>query len=143
MVYQPSRAQARTLAAACYLVWGSMWSAPSLAATCPAFKVTTAPSTTASVTANLLAAADAVAPVSLELHAGLLKPQLETLLQQQFAVAVVDWQVSVHHRWPTDLRLTAPSWPELLRRLLRPYGMQLSIHSNHTAVVRYQTESAT
>lgn len=77
--------------------------------------------------------------VSFALQAGLLQPQLEQLLAQQFAIEMVDWQVSPHFRWPTDYRLHAPSWNELLERLLKPYQLAITLYPNNSATVRYQT----
>lgn len=77
--------------------------------------------------------------VSLALQAGLLQPQLEQLLQQQFAIEVVDWQVSPHFRWPADYRMHAPSWHELLERLLKPYQLAVTLYPNKSATVRYQS----
>jgi hypothetical protein len=77
--------------------------------------------------------------VSFSLQAGLLQPQLEQLLQQQFAIEMVDWQVSPHFRWPADYRLHAPSWNELLERLLKPYQLAVTLYPNKSALVRYET----
>lgn len=82
---------------------------------------------------------DAQQPAAFVLAAGLLQPQLEFLLQQQFAVELVDWQVSPHFRWPADYRLQAPSWDELLERLLKPYQLAVTLYPNKSATVRYQT----
>ena len=81
----------------------------------------------------------ALQPANFALQAGLLQPQLETLLQQQFAVELIDWQVSPHFRWPADYRLQAPSWEELLERLLKPYQLAVTLYPNKSATVRYQT----
>jgi hypothetical protein len=81
----------------------------------------------------------AVQQVSFNLQAGLLQPQLELLLQQQFAIEMVDWQVSPHFRWPADYRLQAPSWSELLERLLKPYQLAVTLYPNNSAMVRYDT----
>ena len=81
----------------------------------------------------------ALQPANFALQAGLLQPQLETLLRQQFAVELVDWQVSPHFRWPADYRLQAPSWDELLERLLKPYQIAVTLYPNKSATVRYQS----
>lgn len=76
-------------------------------------------------------------PVQFAMQTGLLQPQLEQLLQQQFSTEVVDWQVSPHFRWPADYSLQAPSWHELLERLLKPYQLTITLHPNKSATVRY------
>lgn len=84
-------------------------------------------------------AGSALQQVSFALQAGLLQPQLEQLLQQQFDIEVVDWQVSPHFRWPADYRMHAPSWNELLERLLKPYHLAITLYPNKSAAVRYQS----
>lgn len=76
--------------------------------------------------------------VAMLLREGLLKPQLTAILQKHFNIHLVDWQASPHHRWPSEYRVDAWSWAELLSRVLDPYGMQLIIHANRSAVVRYR-----
>lgn len=76
-------------------------------------------------------------PVRFAMQTGLLQPQLEQLLHQQFSTEVVDWQVSPHFRWPADYSLQAPNWHELLERLLKPYQLAITLHPNKSATVRY------
>lgn len=76
--------------------------------------------------------------VSLALVPGQLKPQIQRLLTEKLAIKVLDWQASPHHQWPTEHTLTAGTWAELLRRVLKPYQLQLVMYPNHSAVVRYQ-----
>lgn len=76
--------------------------------------------------------------VAMLLREGLLKPQLTAILEKHFNIHLVDWQASPHHRWPSEYRVDAWSWAELLSRVLEPYGMQLIIHANRSAVVRYR-----
>ncbi|MDN7127896.1 hypothetical protein J6I75_03850 [Pseudidiomarina sp. 1APP75-27a] len=73
--------------------------------------------------------------VELALTAGLLQPQIETLLKQHFAIRQLDWRASPHYRWSTDFTLTAASWEAALERVLQPYQLQLTLYANHTAVV--------
>lgn len=78
-----------------------------------------------------------LAEVEWTLHAGLLQPQLEALLREHFKIQQVFWQVSPHFQWPADYRLSAPSWTELLDRLLKPYRLTVTLFPNHAAEVRY------
>lgn len=82
-------------------------------------------------------AASELERVNFAMQSGLLQPQLEQLLQQQFATEVVDWQVSPHFRWPADYSLQAPSWHQLLERLLKPYQLAVTLYPNKSATVRY------
>lgn len=76
--------------------------------------------------------------VALLLQGGLLKPQVTAILKKHFDISVLDWQASPHHQWPTEYRVDALSWAELLGRVLDPYQLQLIIHPNRSAVVRYR-----
>lgn len=76
--------------------------------------------------------------VSLQLHDGLLKPQLDLLLREQFGVQVIEWRASTHHLWPTVYLLHGSSWRQLLQQMLEPYQLRVTLHANHTAVVDYQ-----
>jgi len=76
--------------------------------------------------------------VALLLQGGLLKPQVSAILKKHFDINVLDWQASPHHQWPTEYRVDALSWAELLSRVLDPYQLQLIIHPNRSAVVRYR-----
>lgn len=73
--------------------------------------------------------------VELKLSAGLLQPQIETILKQHFAIRQLDWRVSPHYRWSTDFTLAAPSWEAALEKILQPYQLQLTLYANHSAVV--------
>ena len=79
------------------------------------------------------------AAVVTELYPGQLEPQIRRLLKEHLAIKVLDWQASPHHQWPTEHQVSADSWAELLRRILQPYKLQLVMHPNHSAVVRYRT----
>ncbi|RUO54069.1 hypothetical protein CWI69_01150 [Pseudidiomarina halophila] len=73
--------------------------------------------------------------VELSLTAGLLRPQIEDLLQQHFAIRQLDWRASPHYRWSTDYTFTAANWETALEQVLRPYQLQLTLYANHSAVV--------
>lgn len=79
--------------------------------------------------------------VAYQFTPGQLEPQIRRLLQQQLAIKVLDWQASPHHQWPTDYRIEAGNWIELLQRVLHPYHLQLVVHANESAVVRYRDAS--
>lgn len=76
--------------------------------------------------------------VSLQLHDGLLKPQLDLLLREQFGVQAIEWRASTHHLWPTVYLLRGTSWRQLLQQVLEPYQLRVTLHANHTAVIDYQ-----
>ena len=80
----------------------------------------------------------APAAVVTQLYPGQLEPQIRRMLKQHLAIKVLDWQASPHHQWPTEHEVRADSWAELLRRILQPYKLQLVMHPNHSAVVRYR-----
>ena len=79
--------------------------------------------------------------VALQLQRGQLEPQIRQLLREHLAIKVLDWQASPHHQWPTEHTVRAGSWAEVLRRVLQPYHLQLVMHPNHSAVVRYRNAS--
>ena len=83
--------------------------------------------------------AQVAAPVITQLQPGQLEPQIRRLLKQHLAIKVLDWQASPHHQWPTEHKVSADSWAEVLRRILQPYKLQLVVHPNHSAVVRYRS----
>lgn len=127
MVNQPVRARVHLFATAGSLMFGCLWSAAVTAqVNCPPFNLTA------------VVAPTAAGDVSLQLTEGLLQPQLEALLARHFQIDMVDWQASPHHRWPADFRLQAPSWPELLERLLRPYRLAITLYPNRMARIAYQ-----
>lgn len=74
-----------------------------------------------------------------QLYPGQLEPQIRRMLKQHLAIKVLDWQASPHHQWPTEHEVSADSWAEVLRRILQPYKLQLVMHPNHSAVVRYRS----
>lgn len=74
--------------------------------------------------------------VQFQLQPGLLRPQLEQLLRRHWAVDNIVWYAADGHYWPTNFTLQAQGWDELLKQLLAPYRLQVSLHSNHTAVVQ-------
>ncbi|EKE83830.1 hypothetical protein [Idiomarina xiamenensis] len=76
--------------------------------------------------------------VSMQLVAGSLEQQVRAILTQHLSIRLIDWQASPHHQWPTDHRVEADSWATLLRRVLSPYGLQVIIYPNSSAVVRYR-----
>lgn len=80
--------------------------------------------------------------VAIMLSPGRLQPQIERILAGHFQIKLVDWRASPHHRWPTEYRLEAWSWAELLTRMLEPYGLRIVIHANHSAVIDYVHQSA-
>lgn len=86
-------------------------------------------------------ASDVSQPVSLQLLPGQLEPQIRRLLKEHLAIKVLDWQASPHHQWPTEHIINARTWAELLRRVLQPYQLQLVMHPNQSAVVRYRNGS--
>jgi hypothetical protein len=79
------------------------------------------------------------AAVVTQLYPGQLEPQIRRMLKEHLAIKVLDWQASPHHQWPTEHQVSADSWAEVLRRILQPYKLQLVMHPNHSAVVRYRT----
>lgn len=87
-------------------------------------------------------AANAAKKVAIMLRPGRLQPQIERILEGHFQIKLVDWRASPHHRWPTEYRLEAWSWAELLTRMLEPYGLRITIHANHSAVIEYVHQSA-
>ncbi|MGM0481101.1 MAG: hypothetical protein ACQEQZ_04115 [Pseudomonadota bacterium] len=89
------------------------------------------------------ASSEIVSPrVSLQLQPGQLEPQIRRLLRQHLAIKVLDWQASPHHQWPTEHLISADSWLQLLQRVLKPYQLQLVLHPNQSAVVRYRETSS-
>lgn len=88
------------------------------------------------------AAETAVPQVSLQLLPGQLEPQIRNLLRQHLAIKVLDWQASPHHQWPTEHLIRADDWLQLLQRILKPYHLQLVLHPNQSAVVRYRQTSS-
>ncbi|MGQ4276302.1 hypothetical protein ACQ5ES_04560 [Pseudidiomarina sp. E22-M8] len=80
--------------------------------------------------------------IELSLTAGLLRPQIEAVLHQHFAIRQLDWRASPHYRWSTDFTLAAPSWESALEQVLRPYQLQLTLYANHSAVVSSTTGAA-
>lgn len=78
--------------------------------------------------------------VSYPLKPALLRPQLEHLLKHHWQVQNVIWYAAYGHYWPTHYELSAPTWDDLLQKLLTPYGLRVVLHDNHTAVVEYVTQ---
>ncbi|RUO77161.1 hypothetical protein [Idiomarina seosinensis] len=91
--------------------------------------------------ASIGSTSDVAQPVSLQLLPGQLEPQIRRLLKEHLAIKVLDWQASPHHQWPTKHIINAQTWAELLRRVLQPYQLQLVMHPNQSAVVRYRDGS--
>lgn len=83
---------------------------------------------------------DATPMVVAQLRPGLLKPQIEALIKEGFAVTQVEWRASPHYRWSTDFELNAQSWQAALTTILRPYQLHLTLYANHTAVVSASAE---
>lgn len=73
-----------------------------------------------------------------ELRAGRLKPQLESLLRQHFAIQHVVWNAPEGLLWPADYSLRGDTPDAMMRALLAPYHLQLRLYANHTAVVQAQ-----
>lgn len=96
----------------------------------------------ASATPHQTTAVTTPADVSMQLQRGQLEPQIRQLLREHLAIKVLDWQASPHHQWPTEHTVRAGSWAEVLRRVLQPYHLQLVMHPNHSAVVRYRDAAA-
>lgn len=80
----------------------------------------------------------AAAAVSTQLYPGQLEPQIRAMLKQHLAIKVLDWQASPHHQWPTEHQVIGDTWADVLRKILHPYHLQLVMHPNHSAVVRYR-----
>lgn len=76
-------------------------------------------------------------PVSWELKPAPLRPQVETLLREQWGVQNIVWYAERGHFWPTNYTLVAPTWDLLLSKVLSPYQLRVKLHSNHTAVIEY------
>jgi|GEM_PF-4648737 len=76
-------------------------------------------------------------PVSWELRPAPLRPQVESLLREQWGVQNIVWYAEQGHFWPTNYTLVAPTWDLLLSRVLSPYQLRVKLHSNHTAVIEY------
>ncbi|PHR66436.1 MAG: hypothetical protein COA51_02090 [Idiomarina sp.] len=75
------------------------------------------------------------------LKKGLLQPQLEQFLRDQFDIETIDWRVSSHYQWPSNFTLTADSTEALLEQLLVPYTFVVTMYSNHAAIVSYRYEA--
>lgn len=78
--------------------------------------------------------------VTVLLEPGLLQPQIESLLLQHFQVDKVYWQASPHFRWATAYQLEADSYNSALTQILKPFGLQLTLYANRSAVVSMRTE---
>lgn len=110
---------------------------PLSAADCADFDTSTAVDSSSS-TQQSAVTQPSTGTVSLQLHDGLLKPQLDLLLREQFGVQAIEWRASKHHLWPTIYLLRASSWRQLLQQMLEPYQLHVTLHANHTAVIDYQ-----
>src|SRR5690554_1012484 len=90
---------------------------------------------------SVAVAVDSEESVRFSMNAALLKPQLESLLAQQWGVQRVVWYADQHHIWPTDFELNAPHWDALLESLLAPYQLRVVLHPNAMAVIDYLPEA--
>lgn len=137
MVFQPSRTFVHkhvitsSLALSC--LWLASHTATATASTCPAYVFSQ------STRAGQALSVKPDSPrVQLTLEQGLLKPQFEQFLMQNFAVDLVDWQVSAHYQWPSTFTLSADSPEQILEKITQPYQFKITIHANRSAVVSYQ-----
>ena len=78
--------------------------------------------------------------ISLQLEPGLLQPQIEAILVRHFDVDKVYWQASPHFRWATAYQLDAANYTAALTQILQPFGLQLTLYANRSAVVSMRTE---
>ncbi|RUO78264.1 hypothetical protein [Pseudidiomarina taiwanensis] len=136
MVLKPTQGLTQVLVGVSSGLFLSLMSAPLQAQQCAPFAIAAAWQTLAASTPTPLS--ESKPAVSAELNQGLLQPQVEQLIRAHLEVDWIDWQISPHHRWPADMRLDAPSWGELLQRLLKPYGIQLTIYANRSARLSYR-----
>ena len=132
MVLQPYRKWFQRCAITSSLALSCLWSATSFAgSSCPAYVFSAATAATSPQAAKSQV-------ITLQLAAGLLQPQLEEFIRQQFAVELIDWRVSAHYQWPAAFQISAANAAQLLDKLLHPYGLAITIYSNRTAVVNYR-----
>lgn len=80
--------------------------------------------------------------VSFALRVGRLKPQVEALLQEHFAVQHVVWNAPEGLLWPADYQLQAADAATMIESLLQPYSLRLRLYANHTAVVQQHQNGA-
>src|SRR5690554_1024068 len=134
MVIQPCRKWFQRCAITGSLALSCLWSATSFAAaSCPAYVFNAA-----TLSDPFSQTASTNQGITLKLAAGLLQPQLEDFIREQFSVELIDWRVSVHYQWPAAFQISATNAEQLLEKLLRPYRIAITIYSNRTAVVSYR-----
>lgn len=80
--------------------------------------------------------------VSFELRVGRLKPQVETLLREHFAVQHMVWNAPEGLLWPSDFKLQARDATAIVESLLQPYNLQMRVYANHTAVIYQLAQGA-
>ena len=114
--------------------------AASAATTCPNFNYAAAPQAVHSDVTSAEVSALNETTVIAHLQPGLLKPQVEALIKQGFAVEHIDWRASPHYRWSTSFEFSAANWQQALTKILRPYQLQLTLYANRTAVVAASAE---
>ena len=74
--------------------------------------------------------------VFFDLRVGRLKPQVETLLRDHFAIQHMVWNAPEGLVWPSDFKLQATDPTALVESLLEPYNLQMRVYANHTAVIQ-------
>ena len=81
-------------------------------------------------------------PASFDLRVGRLKPQVETLLRDHFAIQHIVWNAPEGLVWPSDFTLQASDVTTMVESLLQPYNLQMRVYANHTAVIQQLTHGA-
>lgn len=79
------------------------------------------------------------AAVSFDLRVGRLKPQVEMLLREHFAIQHIVWNAPEGLLWPSDYQLQAADVTAMVESLLQPYNLQMRVYANHTAVIHQLT----
>ncbi|OZB06394.1 MAG: hypothetical protein B7X54_02295 [Idiomarina sp. 34-48-12] len=141
MVHKPCRTSVHQCVIASSLALSCLWSASALATSCPVYQFSSV-SSEAPFDNRINAAKSSNRQTQLTLKQGLLQPQLEKFLRDQFAIKTIDWRVSPHYKWPANFTLKAVSAEALLEQLLVPYTFVVTMFSNHAAIISYRYDAA-
>jgi len=114
-----------------------LWSASALATSCPVYQFSSSAKGVERIVQNAATKTNRHQS-QLTLEQGLLQPQLEQFLRDQFAIETIDWRVSPHYRWPTTFTLAAANAEALLEQLLAPYSFVVTMFPNHADIVSYR-----
>lgn len=141
MVHKPCRTSVHQCVITSSLALSCLWSASALATSCPVYQFSSAANGIQRTVQKTATKANS-RQSQLTLEQGLLQPQLEQFLRDQFAIETIDWRVSPHYRWPTNFTLKAANAEALLEQLLAPYTFVVTMFSNHAAIVSYRYDVA-